>query len=246
MKKGLTVTIITLNEEKNLQRCLDSVKNIANEIVLVDSGSSDNTLKIAKEYGCKIFDKKFVDYEDQKNFAADKAAYEWIFSIDADEIVTKELCGEIKKAIDSGEYDGYLIGRRNFILGGEIKHTRWSPDEHIWLWKKEKGIWKGEIHEEVVVDGKVGKLRNKKIHYQDTTISEFINSNNKYSTMRAKQLKDENVKPSILRLFYEPLFEFVLRFIYKLGFLDGWRGLVLSVLMGYYQFQVWYKLLKIS
>ncbi len=244
MKNNLSVTVITLNEEKNLRRCLESIKDIAGEIIVVDSGSTDDTLEIAKSFNAKIFHKKFINYAQQKNFAANKASGEWIFSIDGDEVVTDTLAKEIVKAISNKDISGYLIGRRNFILGAEIKHTRWSPDEHIWLWQKDKGGWVGEIHEEVEVKGSVEKLVNRKIHYQDTSISEFIRSNNKYSSMRADQLKDQKVRSSLLRIIYEPMYEFLLRFVYKLGFLDGWRGLVLSVLMAYYQFQVWTKLYK--
>jgi len=243
---SLSATIITLNEEEKLKDCLESIKDLADEIVLVDSGSTDKTLEIAKNFNAKIFHRKFDNFANQKNFAIDKASNEWVLSIDADEIIPASLANEIKNAIISENYDGYFIPRRNFILGSEIKHTRWSPDKHIWLFKKNKSLWVGEVHEEVKVDGKVGELKNAKMHYQDKTISEFIEGNNFYARLLAKDMYKKGKKFSLVRFFYDPVYEFLLRFIYKKGFLDGWRGFVLSLLMAYYQMTVWLKLLSLQ
>lgn len=240
----LSVTIITLNEEDNLRRCLDSVKDLADETILVDSGSRDKTIGIAKEYGARIFTRKFDSFANQKNFALDNVRNEWVLSIDADEVISRELGEEIEQAIKGGQFDGYLIGRRNIILGKEIKYSRWSPDQHIWLWKKSKGRWKGDVHEEVVVDGRVGKLSNRKIHYQSQTLREFMKSNDFYSTLEARNLHKKNISASFLKTLQDSLFEFSVRFIYKRGFLDGWRGLVLSLAMAKYRLDVWTKLRK--
>src|SRR3990167_107560 len=147
MNIRLSVTIITLNEEEKLAKSLESVK-FAEEIVVVDCGSTDKTIEISKRYGAKIYHREFDNFANQKNYAASKASGNWIFSIDADEEVTVDLVKEIKLALNSAEYVGYLIPRKNFILGGEIKYTRWSPDTHIWLWQKDKGRWVREVHDE--------------------------------------------------------------------------------------------------
>ncbi len=241
----LTVTIITLNEELKLTKCLESVK-FADEIIVVDCGSTDNTVAIAQRYKAKIYNREFDNFEKQKNWAVSKATHDWIFSVDADEVVTSDLAKEIREAIKSNVYDGFLIPRRNFIFGAEIKFTRWSPDRHIWLWRKENGKWLGEVHEEVVVNGSVGELINAKLHYQDTTVAQFIKSNNRYSQLQAEEMVKNGVKFSFLRLFWDAKFEFLLRYVYKLGFLDGWRGFVLSYIMAIYKMMVWVKVWELS
>jgi len=235
----LSVTIITLNEEENLANALQSVKDLADEVILVDSGSTDKTLEIAKGFGAKIFYRKFDNFANQKNYALEKVAGEWVLSLDADEVITPELAEEIKHVMQKEEYDGFSIPRRNFILGAEIKHSRWAPDKHIWLFKKDLGKWEGDVHEEIVVEGKVGELEEGKVHYQDKTISEFVSSNKKYAKIYAQKLVSEGKDFSPIRFIWDPLLEFGIRYIYKKGFLDGWRGLVLAILMAFYKIDIW-------
>lgn len=242
----ISVTIITLNEEKNIKAALESVKDLANEIVVVDCGSKDKTVEIAKRFGAKVFSRKFDNFANQKNWATLKTSNEWILSLDADEIISKELAGEIKIAIQDNNYSGYLISRRNFILGAEIKHSRWSPDKHIWLWKKNKGKWVGDVHEEVEVFGKVGLLKGSKIHYSHESVSEFMEANNQYSNLEAQILFKRGTRFSFWNMIKPALFEFFVRFFYKGGFLDGWRGFVLSYLMAIYQLMVWIKLWELE
>lgn len=246
MLNKISASIITLNEEKNLKDCLESLKDLVDEIVLVDSGSKDRTLEIAKDYKCKIFTRRFDNFANQRNFALSKISSSWVLSVDADERITKSLAEEIKEVVNKDKYTGFLIPRRNYILGAEIKHSWWSPDKHIWLWKKGFGTWVNEVHEEVKIQGEVGELKNPKIHFQDSSISEFIETNNNYSTLAAHQLFKSGRKFSIFNLLTDPILEFFIRFIYKLGFLDGWRGLILAILMAYYKFLVWIKLYKFN
>lgn len=241
MKPNLAVVIVTLNEEKELARCLESVKGLTDEIIVVDSGSTDKTLDIAKKFGAKIYHRDFDNFAAQKNFAAGKADSIWIFSLDADEEASLELRGNIKSAVSSDKYSGYLIPRRNFMLGGEIKHSRWSPDKHIWLWKKGKGEWKGRIHEEVVVEGEVGELIGAKIHHSYNTVSEFMGMINSYTSFESEEKIKKGEKFSVIKLFIDPVVSFVGRYFYKKGFLDGWRGFVLCSLRGYYKFVTWAK-----
>lgn len=238
----ISVTIITLNEEKNIKAALESVKDLANEIVVVDCGSKDKTVEIAKRFGAKVFSRKFDNFANQKNWATLKTSNEWILSLDADEIISKELAGEIKIAIQDNNYSGYLISRRNFILGAEIKHSRWSPDKHIWLWKKNKGKWVGDVHEEVKVLGKIGLLKSAKIHNSHQSVADFIEANDQYSDLESQVLFSNKVSFSFSKMIKMSVFEFCIRFIYKKGFLDGWRGFVLAYLMAMYQLMVWIKL----
>lgn len=242
----ISATIITLNEEKNIKRALESLKDLVNEVIVVDCGSKDKTTEWAEKFGAKVFFRKFDNFANQKNFAAAKAIGEWILSVDADEIIPKDLAEEIKQAIKQDGVSGFLIGRRNFILGGEIKHSRWSPDSHIWLWKKDRGKWVGDVHEEVIISGKVGIFKNSKIHYSHKTVSEFIEANNKYSGLEAKSLYKNGIHVPFSKMIWQSVFEFFIRFIYKRGFLDGWRGFCLAYLMSVYKLTVWIKLWELN
>ena len=240
----LSVTIITLNEEDNIKRCLDSIKEIANEIIVVDSGSTDKTVEIAKKYGIKVYERKFDNYSNQKNYAAEKTTGDWILSLDADEKINTELAEEIKKAIKTTNYSAYSIPRKNIILGKWIKYTRWQPelDRHVWLWRKGRGKWLDEVHEELAVDGEVGRLKNAKVHYQYKKVSDFMDMMNRYSELDAGQRVKKGVKFSYFKFFLDPIYNFLVRYIYRWGFLDGWRGFVLSYLMGIYHLNLWVKI----
>lgn len=240
----LSVAIITLNEEKDLPICLRSVRGFADEIVIVDSGSTDRTVEIAKGHDAKIFKRKFDNYSNQKNYAASKTTGDWILSLDADEEISPELAKEIKKAIKNDRYSAYSIPRKNIIFGRFIKYTRWQPelDRHVWLWKKASGKWVGDIHEELQVKESVGKLKHSKIHNQYQTVKEFLGMMNRYSELDAKQKIKDGVKFSYFRLFFDPIYNFLVRYLYRWGFLDGWRGFVLSYLMATYHLDIWVKI----
>ncbi len=248
----LSVCIITKNEKKDLPRCLESIKNLADEIIVVDDGSTDGTVEIAKKYGAKVFERELDNFASQKNFAIEKASGDWIFSVDADEVLPNELAEEIRRILkysrapsavqdDVDIPNGYLIPRRNIILGAEIKHTRWSPDKHVWLWKRGKGKWVGKVHEEVHVNGNVGELTNAKIHYQYETVAEFFAMLDNYTEREAEQLVSQGRKFSYFQLFYAPLLSFFRRYFYKRGFRDGWRGFILSYMMAIYRMTTWIK-----
>lgn len=254
----LSVTIITLNEEKDLPRCLESVKNLADEIIVVDSGSTDKTVNIANKFGAKVYFRKFDNYASQKNYAATKTTGDWILSIDADEEISSELETEIESRINKqktvtygtkeADIVAYSIPRKNIIFGKFIKHTRWQPelDRHVWLWKRGSGVWRGDVHEEFVVKGKIGKLTNHKIHYQYNSVSEFLDMINRYSDIQSFQMNKQGIKFSFYQLFTQTLYNFFVRYFYRLGFLDGFYGFILSFLMSFYHFVLWVKLWHIQ
>lgn len=242
MKNSLSATVITKNEQEQIARCLSSVVGLADEIIVVDSGSKDKTLEIAEEFGAKIYKRVFDDFSSQRNFAISKATSKWVLSLDADEEIPKELAEEIREAINESSFDGYLIPRKNIIFGKEIKHSRWAPDRHVWLFKKSRGKFVNEIHEEVEVEGAVGELENAKIHYSHRNVSEFLEMMNAYTTREAEFKNKKNIKFSYLKLIYYPLRSFAGRYFLKSGYLDGWRGFVLSYLRAIYQFTVFVKL----
>ncbi len=242
----ISATIITLNEQEKIGKALGSLKGLAQEVIVVDSGSDDSTLSICKDFKVQIFIRKFDNFANQKNYALSKTKGDWIISLDADEEISPALANEIREAIKSSEYAAYLIPRRNFILGAEIKYSRWSPDRHIWLWKKNSGKWVGGVHEEVVVSGKIGKLVHSKIHNSHKTLNEFIETNNLYSSLEAENWIKNNKKFSAWNMFSDALLEFFLRFLYKKGFLDGSKGFALAYMMGIYKLTVWIKLWELE
>lgn len=224
----LTVVIPTLNEEKDLPETLKSIKDLADEILVVDSGSTDKTIEISKEFGAKVVNHLFKSFSDTRNFGNEQATGDWILSIEADVVVPTELAKEIRLAIESNKYTAYFIPRLNLIWGKPIRHTDWGPkdDTHIWLYKKGSGEWQSLVHEEFKTKGQVGKLKNYLVHKNYETIFEFIEKINRYSDLAVKQ---HNSFPSwwFLRDFFK-------RYFYKLGFLDGYHGLFLSYLQSVY------------
>lgn len=242
----ISATIISLNEEDKIAKAIESVIGLADEVIVIDCGSNDKTVEIAKKLEAKVYHREFDNFANQKNYALSKVTGDWILSLDADEQISPALAKEIKKAIESKEYVGYLISRKNFILGKEIKHSRWSPDRHIWLWKKEFGEWVGDVHEEVKVEGKVGTLSESKIHISHKTIDSFLKANNLYSSLEAESLFASGVKYSFWRMLWDCAFEFFIRYFYKRGFLDGSRGFVLAYIMGIYKLTVWVKIWELQ
>ncbi len=224
----LTVVIPTLNEEKDLYKTLSSVKDLADEILVIDSGSTDKTVEIAKNYGAKVVQHSFVSFSDTRNFGNKEAKGDWILSIEADVVVPVELATEIRQVIEEDQFSAFFIPRLNLIWGKPIRHTDWGPQDdcHIWLYKKGSGSWQSQVHEEYKTDKSVGKLKNYLVHKNYETINEFIDKIDRYSTLAVKQ------GSSFPSWWY--LRDFFKRYFYKLGFLDGYHGLFLSYLQSIY------------
>jgi glycosyltransferase involved in cell wall biosynthesis len=229
---NLTVVIPTLDEEKDLPRTLESVKKLTKNILVIDSGSTDKTLDIAKVYGAKIVNRPFRSFSDTRNFANSKVKTDWILSIEADVVISSSLIKEIKEVISSRpkELVAYFIPRTSIIWGKKILHTDWGPkdDLHIWLYQKGTGSWQGKVHEEYVLKEnlKAGQLTNPLIHYNYETVNEFIGKMNSYSNLD----REKGVSPPP----WWPLREFFKRYVYKRGYLDGYHGLFLSYLQAVY------------
>ncbi len=242
----ISAILITLDEQENIGRAIQSLQGLADEIIVVDSGSSDKTTEIAKEFRAKVYFRKFDNFANQKNWAVSKAKGDWIISLDADEEIPVALATEIKNAVNNEQFVGFLIPRRNFILGREIKHSRWSPDLHIWLWKKDYGSWVGDVHEEVIIKGSVGLIKNSKIHHSHETLSSFIKANDFYSTLEARSRHKNGVEFSFWKMVWESAFEFFIRYFYKKGFLDGKEGFALAYVMSICKLSVWIKLWELE
>lgn len=229
----LSVIIITYNEEKNIERCIKSVLNIADEIVVIDSGSTDKTLKICNSYGVKIINHTFEDFVKQHNFADSQAKYDLIFSIDADEALTKELEKSIINAKNNLKFDGYYLNRITNYCGKWINHCGWYPDAKLRLYKKEKGKWQGiKIHEkfELYDKNKSSKLNGDLLHYSYYTIEQHINQINKFSSFSAQAYLIRKKKVPFYKLFLNPFMKFLKMYFIKKGFLDGYYGFIICYL----------------
>ncbi len=243
----ISAVIITFNEEKRLEPALKSLAGLVSEIVVVDSFSTDNTVKLAKKYSTKVFQRKWTDYTDQKNYANTRASSPWILSLDADERISPELHAEILKVKkEEPECDGFLIPRQVYYLGKWIRHSGWYPDRKLRLFRKEKARWEGEyVHERLVIDGKIQKLSGSIHHFTYRNISEHLDRINKFSELGAQKLYAKRKKCRWHRLVFMPFFRFVKSFFWRAGFLDGYPGFIISVLNGYSIFLRYAKLREI-
>jgi glycosyltransferase involved in cell wall biosynthesis len=240
MTPKLSVTIITYNEETNIRRTLESVK-WADEIVVVDSGSTDRTVEICREYTDKVFHQDWLGFAKQKNFAIDKTEGDWVLSLDADEPIEPALADEIRRIISSpGSFDGYRIPRKTFFLGKQIKHGGWYPDYNLRLFRSGKGRFEERtVHEAIRVQGSVGKTLHVIEHYAYQDLASYLTSINKYSSLAVDVMEEKGIstfKTSWMNIMFRPVLTFVLKYIFRLGFLDGKHGLVLNLFHSYYVF----------
>jgi glycosyltransferase involved in cell wall biosynthesis len=227
-KAPLSVTIITHNEEKNIRECLESVL-WAQEIIVVDSVSSDNTAEIAREYTEKVVLSKWPGFAKQKQFALDLCTCDWVLSLDADERVRPELAQEIQKLINSVcKFDGYRIARRSFFLNKWMKHCGWYPGYQVRLLKRVKTtVSRARVHEGFLVDGNIGTLQNDIDHFSHPSLHNSLEKLNRYSTLEALDRLDRK-KVSWYHFVLHPISAFLIKYIRQKGFLDGIHGFLLS------------------
>jgi len=241
------VAIITKDEERNIRDCLKSVK-WADEVVVVDNGSTDDTLKICREYGAQVYAEEWKGYSGQKNSAIGKARNEWVLSLDADERVTPDLREEIAGALDGNpSVDGYFIARKNFFLGRWIKHCGWYPDFNLRLFRKSRGRFaERTVHEKVEVRGRTANLRNPLMHETYRSFSEFFQRMDRYSTLAAREMHQEGRRYRFYDVFFRPPFTFLQMYILRAGFLEGYSGFLLSSLYSFYTFAKYTKLKELK
>lgn len=240
----LSVVIITKNESKNIKDCLESVK-WADEIVVVDSGSTDNTVDLAKQYTNKVIYNEWKGFADQKYFAVLQATNEWILSLDADERITDKLKQEIIN-LDENIADGFEIKRDNFFFGKKIRGSGWGNDFQMRLFRKSKvSVNNRLVHEKFLVDGKVAKLKNSILHYSYTNFEDTFDKINLYSTLEAIEKKNKK-KVNALTIILTPIITFIQPFIFKKGFIDGIHGILISLLNAYTKTQVMMKIWELK
>ncbi|HWE48473.1 MAG TPA: glycosyltransferase family 2 protein [Bryobacteraceae bacterium] len=243
----ISATIVTLNEERNIARAIRSLGcsngACADEIVVVDSGSSDRTREIARELGARVVEEPWRGYAAQKNFAASCAAYDWILSLDADEEVTGELAREIV-AVKQGqpEFAGYDMPRLAQYLGRWIRHSGWYPDRKVRLYDRRRGEWKGDyVHESVRIDGPAGHLNGDLLHYTCDSVSQHLQTLDRYTTLAAQELLAKKKKVPAWRLALDPGWTFLRTYVLQRGFLDGPQGFTLARMAALYTFRKYAK-----
>jgi len=243
----ISAVIITKNEEQNLKNCLGSLDWV-NEIVVVDSGSIDRTLQIAEEFRTKIIQTEWLGFGKTKQLAVEQASNDWVFSIDADEVVTPELKERILKLLENEmQIPGYRIRRSSFYLQKLIRHSGWDTDYPKRLFNRKSGKFSDDmVHESVQVEGKMGIIEEPLLHFTYPTIESHIRKMNRYTTIAAEAMFAKGKKVSIFGALVRAKLKFLKMYIIRAGFLDGWAGLILALNSAYGVFLKYLKLWKLN
>ncbi|MCX7770750.1 MAG: glycosyltransferase family 2 protein [Proteobacteria bacterium] len=236
MKLPLSVSIISFNEEDNIGRCLESIKDIADEIIVVDSHSTDRTCEIAERYGAKVYTEDWKGHVAQKNSALEKCNNPWVLALDCDEVVSEELKKSIIDAINNPIAEGYEVNRRTYYAGRWINHA-WYPDWKLRLVRREKAKWVGtDPHDRLQIDGKIQRLSGDLYHYSYRNVTDHFKRVVTYAVISAEAYMKEERKAGLLEIVFNPLYGFFKHYVLKLGFLDGMQGFIISMSNFFYTF----------
>ena len=247
----ISCTIITYNEERNIEECLRSVEEIADEIIVVDSFSTDKTPEICKTFGVKFIQNPFDGHIQQKNFAMEQATYDYILSLDADERLSKEMAESIKRIKQNWTANGYRFNRLNNYSGAWLKHC-WYPDAKIRLWDRRTARWGGENpHDKVLMEKNDFKVeKGDLIHYAYRTVNEHFEQTKKFAKIAAEAKFKEGKRINYIQhIILNPVIKFLRLYIFKLGFLDGYYGFVFSKMaanLNYMKYKELWKLKKLN
>lgn len=246
----ISVTMITYNEEVNIEDALESVR-WADEIVVLDSNSTDRTAEICRKYTERVLTHEFVGYGRLRNIAIDHAKHDWILSLDADERVTEPLKEEILALLEKGpEADGYAIARKSHFLGYWVRHCGWYPDyRSMQLFHRSKGRYTevlNDDHLELAAGGRKATLRAPMLHYTYRSLDQFLDKMQRYTTLKARQMVRDGRRFRAHQLLTHPLFTFLKMYLLRQGFRDGLIGLMLSGLYTYYTFVKYAKLWELT
>jgi glycosyltransferase involved in cell wall biosynthesis len=233
----ISATIITYNEERNLPRAIESLR-CCDEILVVDSGSTDRTVAIAERFGARVTEANWRGYAGQKNYASDQATHDWVLSIDADEALSEDLEAEIWQLKKNGPtYDAYTLPRLAQYLGKWILYSGWYPDRKIRLFDRRKACWVGDyVHESVKVTGTVGALKGNLLHYTCGSLTEHLKTMDRYTTLAAEELAARKKPIGLRQLLLDPIWTFFKTYILQRGFLDGLEGLTIAYMAALYTF----------
>jgi glycosyltransferase involved in cell wall biosynthesis len=233
----IAATIIALNEERNIARAIESLR-CCDQIVVLDSGSTDRTVELASRLGARVVEESWAGYANQKNRAAFHAEHDWILSLDADEALSEALEGEIWSVKKRGpQYDAYTMPRLAQYMGRWILHGGWYPDRKVRLYNRTKAKWEGEfVHETVKVEGRVGHLESNLLHFTCDSLSEHLRTLDRYTTLAAEELVYRKTKIGLGNLILDPAWTFVRSYFLQRGFLDGLEGLTIAHMAAVYTF----------
>jgi glycosyltransferase involved in cell wall biosynthesis len=241
---AISAILITYNEQSDIAEALLSLRGVADEIVVVDSGSADRTCEIARGLGARVVSRPFTNFAEQKNFAAGQAGHDWVLSLDADE----RLSGELRESIigwkqSNPECVAYRMNRKPNYLGGWIRHSGWYPEYCVRLYRRDAGRFVGAIHESVRVNGRVGLLRGEILHYTIRSLSEHYAKMEAFTTRAAEDLYARGRRRWRGGMWVAAPWTLVQRFLFQLGFLDGYRGALIAWTSARY---VWLKYRKLG
>jgi (heptosyl)LPS beta-1,4-glucosyltransferase len=243
----VSIVVLTRNEEKNIRPCLGTLQ-WADELLVLDSLSEDATVEIAEDMGAEVHQRPFVNYPSQRNTGLQLASKEWVFFVDADERVTPELAEEIESVVDDVVFAGWWVPRKNYIFGKWIRHAGWFPDYQLRLLRRDKARYdeRREVHELVDLDGEAGYLQNLMIHYNYDTIQQFRARQSRYTDYEARMMFENGERARMHNFILQPLRQFHWRCVALKGYKDGRHGLLLSLLMAYYELVRYKKLWRLQ
>ncbi len=230
----LSAVVVARNEAERIGRCLDSLR-FADEVLVLDGGSTDATCEVARAHGARVEVHPFSDFSSQRRHAASLALHPWVLSVDADEEITPELAQEIRAAAESPGPVAWRIPTLDYMFGKWIRHGGWYPQYHIRLFQKKRGSWQGAVHEAWRADGPVGTLRHPILHRSHLEVSDFIAKLNRYTSVAAAERHRAGERVSFARLVFEPPAYFAYKYLWQRGFLDGAHGWVLASLLSWYR-----------
>lgn len=233
---GLSVVIITHNESRHIQACLESVVGLADEIIVIDDHSTDDTALIAQGMGARVYLHPLESFSAQRNFGIDQCSCDWILMLDSDERMTTELADEIRNVIKLAKNDAFLVPRKNHFMGKWIRYCGWYPDSIKRLMRKGRVRYTGLVHEHLEVEGSTGELQNPFLHYTYDNLEQYLMKFNRYTTLAAETIYSQGRKVNFFHLTGRPVLEFIKMFFIKKGFLDGIYGLIISLMSAMYIF----------
>jgi glycosyltransferase involved in cell wall biosynthesis len=229
----ISAVIITFNEEANIRRCISSVIGVVDEIVVVDSNSTDRTVEICNELNVKVILQPFLGYIEQKNFALNCAQYDYVLSLDADEALSEELKSTITSLKADLNYSAYKFNRLNNFYGKWLKHGKWYPDRKVRLWDKNQYKWAGtNPHDKVEIpkNAEVKLIKEDILHYAYANMSDHVSQIQKFALIHARSAARKGKKSNLLiHIILNPIFKFVKRYLLYLGFLDGYYGFIACI-----------------
>ena len=233
----VSVTIITKNEEKNIARCLESVR-WADEIVIVDTFSTDRTVEICRRFTDKVFEENWLGYGPQKNLCAERASNRWVLNVDADEVISTECAEAIQKLLSSKpEFPLYRFPRKNFIADRWVRHAGWYPDLISRLYDRDRVSFSDSmVHERLIPDDNGGVINHPILHYSFAGMEDYIQRQNRYSSLYAEEKKRLGWRAHWTHLYLRPVWMFLKTYFIRQGFREGFLGIFLSLSMAFYTY----------